>query len=764
MQFIASLFLVGVFLSSQENLLPQYDQPITNNIVQTTTVETERFEQSYPFSSNGKIGVSNVNGSITVEAWDKNEIKFEYTKTADSAERLKELEVKIDASRDSFRVSTEYDQVKRKEGYYTGDKYYRLQVDFRLFVPRNAFLDVIETVNGSVSISKMNNSVIAKAVNGSVKGFNLRGTAKLTTVNGTSEASFDEVENNGVISIETVNGNAILTIPSDAEATILAETLNGNITNDFGMVVKKGEYVGKDLHSRLGNGTNKIKLNSVNGGLTIRRKNDGKQVKSITNLLSSSKDEDEDTYSNYPNVVVPPIPPVNVVVPPINVRVPPIAISPMNINIPQIEMNFPEFAVDINDADAKVAIEEYKMAVKSYDDAIKSAQTRLNQAQKEFNEQTKDYQLALKEAQKNLEQSRKNNSSPNSEEYKEALAEYEEAINDAKENLAERDKDYQNALKDYNLLIKEAKAELKQAQKEYQKAISKSDKANKDKTQGYSYSYSTDWDYATASIDKKSDSFGVKGVPNVSLNTPNCAVTVRGWDKPEISYTITKISKNQNQLPIEFEVEKNENGLSIVSVNKNAVRTNKSNTNLTVNGGTNNLTINNQKGNVTINGVTYPKSESLVRLEIFVPKKTNLKITSNEEIRLEGVSGNLEIFGDDESINVRDSEGTLKLSNADGRVRVIGFKGELDAATADGQVFLEGDFSKINAKAEDGSYTLTLSENTNADITSNLEEVKLGEANVKINNVLKIGKGGAKYNFLLQDGKIFLRQPNSLKQ
>ena len=47
--------------------------------------ETEKFEQTYPLSANGRVSVSNVNGSIVVEAWDRNEVHLEATKTAASA-------------------------------------------------------------------------------------------------------------------------------------------------------------------------------------------------------------------------------------------------------------------------------------------------------------------------------------------------------------------------------------------------------------------------------------------------------------------------------------------------------------------------------------------------------------------------------------------------------------------------------------------------------------------------------------------------------
>ena len=92
-----------------------------------------------------------------------------------------------------------------------------------------------------------------------------------------------------------MNGTVSLIVPSDVNATIKADSLNGNITNDFGLPVRKGQYVGRDLYGRVGSGEAQIRLNSVNGKLSIGRKNDGHTPNPATKLLQNKKaDEDWD--------------------------------------------------------------------------------------------------------------------------------------------------------------------------------------------------------------------------------------------------------------------------------------------------------------------------------------------------------------------------------------------------------------------------------------------------------------------------------------
>src|SRR5438067_6297488 len=104
-------------------------------VVQTQD-ETERFEQTYPINANGRVSISNVNGSITAEAWDRNEVKLSYVKTAETKERLADVEVKIDARPDSFKVETDYGNWNDRNNGGRNRNSGRLQVEYRLMIPR----------------------------------------------------------------------------------------------------------------------------------------------------------------------------------------------------------------------------------------------------------------------------------------------------------------------------------------------------------------------------------------------------------------------------------------------------------------------------------------------------------------------------------------------------------------------------------------------------------------------------------------------------
>src|SRR6187551_46936 len=219
MSWLYSLVFAGLLFSSNgEQAVNRAHEvavaPVAEAVVRD---EIEKFEKSYPLSKNGNVSVSSVNGSIMLEAWDKDEVRLEATKTADSKESLADLEIEVTATADSFRVEAEYKSSRWNDKGNDGRR-----VDFKLWVPRGAVLNEIETVNGSAIVSNFTNVTKISAVNGNVTAVNLRGAAQLSTVNGSVNADFDRVDGASRIELNTVNGTVSVTLPSDLNATIRA--------------------------------------------------------------------------------------------------------------------------------------------------------------------------------------------------------------------------------------------------------------------------------------------------------------------------------------------------------------------------------------------------------------------------------------------------------------------------------------------------------------------------------------------------------------
>jgi len=220
MSWLYSLVFAGLLFSSNGDQAMNRVQNSAAPVLATEIVvadEIEKFEQSYPLSKNGNVSVSNVNGSITVEAWDKDEVRLEATKIGDSKESLADVDIKVESTADSFSVEADYKSWKWNEKR-NENRNRKLEVEFRLSVPRTAVLNEIETVNGSVTVSNFTNITKVSAVNGNVTATNLKGAANLSTVNGQVMADFDRVAPSSKINLSTVNGQVSLVVPSDVNA------------------------------------------------------------------------------------------------------------------------------------------------------------------------------------------------------------------------------------------------------------------------------------------------------------------------------------------------------------------------------------------------------------------------------------------------------------------------------------------------------------------------------------------------------------------
>lgn len=623
MSWFYTVLFAGLAFSTPDAPRQTADLNLQNAAAASVSIqdETEKFEQSYPINANGRVRVSNINGSITVEAWDRNEIQLSYTKTADTKERLADVEIRINSRPEFFSVESDYDNWKARNNdqWRNGA---RLSVEYSLKVPRGAVLNEIETVNGSVTVSNFTNVTRVSAVNGSVKALNIRGTARLSTVNGEVNADFDRLETGSRISLDTVNGKVHLLIPSDSNATLKADSVNGSITNDFGLPVRKGKYVGRDLYGKLGTGDVDIRLNSVNGTLSIGRKSDGKSVSPATNLLPQ-KEAGDDSSDGF--------------------------------------------------GAGSSALETAKL--------------------------NKQINKAVKESRKAS----------------------------------------QKALADAKIELEKMGPELARITAE---SVEQAAKAMSPEflSQIGSLPRIADISFfpSAARVDKKSESISVKGVPKITIDAKGCSVSVRGWDKNEVQYRVTQFSSLRDNKSLDIK---------------------EAHTDSTVN-----ITV---SGDEIASGRNF-LNQNRVRIEIFVPRKSNLKVDATGEIRIEGVSGDLELAGTDDPINVRDVYGKLQVNSTNGRVRVIGFSGEIDVESVGGSINLEGEFILLNALSDEGSVMLTLPEKVSADLDITGTDVRGdGLSLTKVGGdesrgKYRLGEGGRRYK-ISTEGEIVVRSSDSIK-
>lgn len=246
---------------------------------------TEEFHQTYPLAANGRVELSNINGSVHITAWDQNTVKVDAIKRADDADGLKRMEIRVDAHADMLSIETRYHQ----DDEHWGRGNHFSEVEYTLTVPRNARLDEIKLINGGLDVAGVNGEVRASCINGKLTAKELAGDARLSTINGPLEANFQDLRAMRV-ELTSVNGPVRLTLPSDAKARIEATTVHGGIDNDFGLRTNNHRFVGHDLQGELGSGGASIKLTNVNGSIDVLHAKDGRTLSPAKN--TGSRDDD----------------------------------------------------------------------------------------------------------------------------------------------------------------------------------------------------------------------------------------------------------------------------------------------------------------------------------------------------------------------------------------------------------------------------------------------------------------------------------------
>src|SRR6266702_40408 len=202
---------------------------------------SKEFNQSYPLQPGGSFELQNVNGTVEVQGWDRNEVEVRAVKTAKQKESdLERVSIEVDAKPDAVSVATRYPQNEGVE----------VTVDYTIHVPHSARVEHIGTVNGTLRIA----------------GVEL--VEDLHTVNGNIDLELAHLQDKTGATAETTNGSLVLAVPSDMQANVEARCLNGNFYSELPITMESTQRP-REMHGKLGRGGAPIHLRTVNGGIRL---------------------------------------------------------------------------------------------------------------------------------------------------------------------------------------------------------------------------------------------------------------------------------------------------------------------------------------------------------------------------------------------------------------------------------------------------------------------------------------------------------------
>ncbi len=220
---------------------------------------SKEFNQSYPLQPGGSLELQNVNGTVEVQGWDRNEIEVHAVETAKNKESdLERVSIEVDARPDAISIATRYPQNEGVE----------VAVDYTIHVPHGARVEHIGTVNGTLRIAGVDTVEDLHTVNGNIEVFEAGGNVHARTTNGNVHLELAHLSGKAVVTAESTNGSLVLAVPPDMQADVEARCLNGNFYSELPMTMESTQRP-REMHGRLGRGGAPIRLRTVNGGIRL---------------------------------------------------------------------------------------------------------------------------------------------------------------------------------------------------------------------------------------------------------------------------------------------------------------------------------------------------------------------------------------------------------------------------------------------------------------------------------------------------------------
>jgi hypothetical protein len=233
----------------------------------TVTREALRWTGKLPAGQT--IRLRNVNGGLRVEAAAGETVEIVATESKPESEKA-QVTVQVAQGKDGMAVCAIFPGEPGKceaDGRYDagGDGNDGLSVDIVVKVPKGVVVDAM-TVNGEVAIRGATAAVKATTVNGGVDVETTGASLKIETVNGQVRGRSGGSD----VKAKSVNGSLEIVVPANVDAEVRADTVHGAIDNDFGLRVD-GEWGQQTLRGKLGKGTGKVSLQTVNGAIRLRK-------------------------------------------------------------------------------------------------------------------------------------------------------------------------------------------------------------------------------------------------------------------------------------------------------------------------------------------------------------------------------------------------------------------------------------------------------------------------------------------------------------
>jgi Putative adhesin len=239
-------------------------------------VRQDEFRWHEPLAAGRLIEIKGINGDVDAGPAGGGEVEVTAVKRGHGRGNPADVRIEVVRHAEGVTICAVYPSGDGKEpntcthdgSDHTNVRDNDTEVSFTVRVPAGVRF-AGRTVNGNVEAKNLGAEVDAKTVNGNVE-VSTTGVARAKTVNGSITAAMGRADWPEAVEFKTVNGSIDLSLPSDLSADIQIKTLNGEINSDFPLTVS-GTFSRRRMSGTVGAGGRRLSLETVNGGVRIRR-------------------------------------------------------------------------------------------------------------------------------------------------------------------------------------------------------------------------------------------------------------------------------------------------------------------------------------------------------------------------------------------------------------------------------------------------------------------------------------------------------------
>lgn len=147
-----------------------------------------------------------------------------------------------------------------------------IEISYEIKLPRDLSKVEINSDHGDLKLSDFGGAVNVNLQRGNLEFKDLTGAVHSRLVNGDVKLSLDKSDRDGDQDISVVNGNIEAMVADGADATLEAESINGDISPDdrLGLKVEK-RPAGHSASGQIGDGGPALELKTVNGSIKLKK-------------------------------------------------------------------------------------------------------------------------------------------------------------------------------------------------------------------------------------------------------------------------------------------------------------------------------------------------------------------------------------------------------------------------------------------------------------------------------------------------------------